>query len=58
MQLLEHRILGMWKIDQHCLVSRGWPCGDSYTKSSDLKTFRAGPISRQILVLSEHNLFT
>ena len=31
MQFLEHRILGMWNIDQNSLVSRGWPCAASYT---------------------------
>ena len=30
MQFLGHRIKVMLNIDQHSLVSRGWPCGDSY----------------------------
>ena len=38
----------MWNMDQNSLVSRGWPCGDSYTYSSQL-TKRAGSISRQML---------
>ena len=49
----------MWNIDQHSLFSCGWPCDDStlYTvihRLHSLETNRAGPISRQILVLSEH----
>ena len=60
MHFLEHRIKGMWNIVQHSLISRGWPCGDKLAthRVHSLETNRAGPISRQILVLSEHNLFT
>ena len=43
----------MWNIEQNSLVSRG-----SRGSVHSLETNRARPISRQILVLSEHNLFT
>ena len=53
----------MSNIDQNSLVSRGWACGDRYIYIvHSLETNRAGPgagpIVRQIMVLSEHNLFT
>ena len=57
MQFLENRIQVMWNIDQCSLVSQGWPCGANYHIVHSLETNRTGPISRQILVLPQHNLF-
>ena len=48
----------MWNIDQHSLVSWAGYVVIAIHRVHTLETHRAGPISRQILVLSEHNLFT
>ena len=57
---LEHGIWVMWNIDHLSLVSRGWPRDDSFTYSSQHRkySYSAGQISRQILVLYKHILFT
>ena len=40
--IMQYLIL-MWNIDQKNLVSRGWPCGASYTYSSQLRNYGAMP---------------
>ena len=54
MQFFEH----MRIIDQHSLLSCGWPRDNGNIYSTHIETSRAGSISRQILVLSKHSLFT
>ena len=61
MQFLEHRIKVIWNIDQ---TSRPvWSVMVGHVVLAirivhSLDTNSTGPISRQILVLSEHDLFT
>ena len=47
----------MWNIDQNSLVSRVGHVVLAIHIVHSLETYRAGPISSQILVFSEHNSF-
>ena len=48
----------MWNIDQHIWSVEAGDVMIAVHRVHSLEANRAGPISRQILVLSEHNLIT